>query len=105
MKVAVLATDGVEQVELDRPWQALEEAGAEPELVSLEGDPATVGDQLAGDPHGVVHPRSRHVPAGDGAAQQAAQLGSGPHGHVGNRSAPGCAPSWPRVAAAPWQEN
>ena len=28
MKVAVLATDGVEQVELDRPWQALEEAGA-----------------------------------------------------------------------------
>jgi protease I len=36
MKVAVLATDGVEQVELDRPWQALEEAGAEPELVSFE---------------------------------------------------------------------
>jgi protease I len=36
MKVAVLATDGVEQVELDRPWQALEEAGAQPELVSLE---------------------------------------------------------------------
>ncbi|SNR96407.1 protease I [Geodermatophilus pulveris] len=35
MKVAVLATDGVEQVELDRPWQALEEAGAEPVLVSL----------------------------------------------------------------------
>ena len=28
MKVAVLATDGVEQVKLDRPWQALEEAGA-----------------------------------------------------------------------------
>jgi protease I len=37
MRVAVLATDGVEQVELDRPWQALEEAGAEPELVSFEG--------------------------------------------------------------------
>jgi protease I len=35
MRVAVVATDGVEQVELDRPWQALEEAGAEPELVSL----------------------------------------------------------------------
>ena len=34
--MAVLATDGVEQVELDRPWQALEEAGAEPELVSFE---------------------------------------------------------------------
>jgi protease I len=36
MKVAVLATDGVELVELERPWQALEEAGAEPDLVSLE---------------------------------------------------------------------
>jgi protease I len=40
MKVAVLATDGVEQVELERPWQALEEAGAEPVLVSLE--PGTI---------------------------------------------------------------
>src|SRR3712207_2082879 len=37
MTVAVLATDGVEQVELERPWQALEEAGTEPVLVSLEG--------------------------------------------------------------------
>jgi protease I len=36
MKVAILATDGVEQVELERPWQALEEAGAEPVLVSLD---------------------------------------------------------------------
>jgi len=36
MKVAVVATDGVEQVELERPWQALEEAGAEPVLVSLD---------------------------------------------------------------------
>jgi protease I len=41
MKVAVLATDGVEQVELDRPWQALEEAGAEPELVSLDAGSIT----------------------------------------------------------------
>ncbi len=41
MKVAVLATDGVEQVELDRPWQALEEAGAQPELVSLEAGEIT----------------------------------------------------------------
>jgi len=36
MTVAVVATDGVEQVELERPWQALEEAGAEPVLVSLD---------------------------------------------------------------------
>ena len=46
MKVAVLATDGVEQVELDRPWQALEEAGAEPELVSLEGGRITAYDHI-----------------------------------------------------------
>ena len=46
MKVAVLATDGVEQVELDRPWQALEEAGAEPELVSLEGGSITAYDHI-----------------------------------------------------------
>ncbi|MGY1732255.1 type 1 glutamine amidotransferase domain-containing protein [Geodermatophilus sp. SYSU D01045] len=42
MKVAVLATDGVEQVELERPWQALEDAGAEPELVSLDGGSITM---------------------------------------------------------------
>jgi protease I len=34
-KVAFLATDGVEQVELDRPWEAVVEAGGTPELVSL----------------------------------------------------------------------
>lgn len=35
-KVAVLATDGVEQVELTAPWQALKEAQAEVMLVSLK---------------------------------------------------------------------
>lgn len=35
-RIAFLATDGVEQVELDRPWQAVEQAGARPELVSLD---------------------------------------------------------------------
>jgi protease I len=35
-RVAFLATDGVEQVELDQPWQAIEKAGGQPELVSLE---------------------------------------------------------------------
>jgi protease I len=47
MSVAVLATNGVEQVELDRPWQALEEAGAEPALVSLEGGTITAYDHIA----------------------------------------------------------
>ena len=35
-RVAFLATDGVEQVELDQPWKAVTEAGGRPELVSLE---------------------------------------------------------------------
>jgi len=35
-KVAVLATDGVEQVELTAPWQALKEAQADVILVSLK---------------------------------------------------------------------
>jgi protease I len=35
-KIAFIATDGVEQVELEDPWQALEDAGAETELISLE---------------------------------------------------------------------
>lgn len=35
IKVAFLATDGVEQSELAEPWQALVDAGAEPHLLSL----------------------------------------------------------------------
>jgi protease I len=35
-KIAFLATDMFEQVELTGPWEALEDAGAELELVSLE---------------------------------------------------------------------
>jgi deglycase len=33
--IAFLATDGVEQVELTEPWEAVEQAGAEPVLVGL----------------------------------------------------------------------
>ena len=35
-RVAFLATDMVEQVELTEPWRAVEQAGGSPELVSLE---------------------------------------------------------------------
>lgn len=35
-KIAFLATEMVEQVELEKPWKAVEDAGGEPELVSLE---------------------------------------------------------------------
>src|SRR5918994_4756574 len=39
-RVAFLATEGVEQVELPEPWRAVEDAGGTPELISLE--PGTV---------------------------------------------------------------
>jgi protease I len=35
-RIAFLATDMVEQVELTEPWKAVEEAGGRPELISLE---------------------------------------------------------------------
>ncbi len=34
-RIAFLATDGVEQVELIEPWQAIEKAGGRPELLSI----------------------------------------------------------------------
>lgn len=35
-KVAFLATDGVEQVELTEPWKAVEKEGGRPELISIK---------------------------------------------------------------------
>jgi protease I len=35
-KVAFLATDGVEQIELSEPWKAVEDEGGTPTLISLE---------------------------------------------------------------------
>jgi protease I len=35
-RIAFLATEGVEQVELTDPWKAVEQAGGTPELISLE---------------------------------------------------------------------
>jgi deglycase len=35
-KIAFIATDMVEEVELTKPWQAVKEAGGEPELISME---------------------------------------------------------------------
>src|SRR6187551_719746 len=60
LKIAFLATDGVEQVELTEPWKAVEKAGGTPELISIseneiqgvnhmeKGDTFTV-DKLAKD--------------------------------------------------------
>jgi protease I len=35
-RIAFLATDGVEQIELTKPWEAIKGAGAEVELLSIE---------------------------------------------------------------------
>ena len=35
-KIAFVATEGVEQVELTEPWKAIEQAGATPELISMK---------------------------------------------------------------------
>ncbi len=71
-RIAFLATDGVEQIELTEPWKAVESAGAEPVLVAPEpgeilgmdhidkGDTfqvdETTGDVNAGDFDGLVLP-------------------------------------------------
>ncbi|HKG03990.1 MAG TPA: type 1 glutamine amidotransferase domain-containing protein [Conexibacter sp.] len=71
-RIAFLAADGVEQVELERPWAAVREAGADVDLVSVEdgevqafnhldkGDTfpvdRTVGDARAEDYDGLVLP-------------------------------------------------
>lgn len=46
-KVAFLAADGVEHSELTKPWKAVKDAGAEPELISLKsGSIKTVENEL-----------------------------------------------------------
>jgi protease I len=48
-KVAFLATDGVEQVELTEPWKSVEQEGGTPELVSLESGEIQGFDHLDKD--------------------------------------------------------
>jgi protease I len=45
-RIAVLATDGVEQVELDQPWQVLVDAGAQPQLIGLAAGTITAYDHI-----------------------------------------------------------
>jgi len=53
-RVAFLAADGVEQVELTRPWQAVTEAGATAELISLKpGEIQGVNGMDKADRHAV----------------------------------------------------
>lgn len=44
--VAFLATEGVERVELEQPWQAVEDAGGSPVLISLDTEPFPQLDHL-----------------------------------------------------------
>lgn len=71
-KIAFLVTDGFEQVELTKPWQAIEGAGATVELISLESGTIqgvnhdqkadtfdvdrTIDEVSADDYHGLVLP-------------------------------------------------
>jgi protease I len=48
-RVAFLATDGVEQVELTEPWKAVEQEGGTPELVSIESGEIQGFDHLDKD--------------------------------------------------------
>jgi protease I len=48
-KVAFVATDGVEQVELTEPWKAVENEGGTPELISIESGEIQGFDHLDKD--------------------------------------------------------
>ena len=64
-KVAFLATDGVEQVELTEPWKAVQQEGGTPELVSPKEDRIQAHQHLEkGDSFDVDRPVSE-VSAGD----------------------------------------
>ena len=46
-KVAFLvANEGVEQIELTSPWEAIEQAGGEPELIAPEAGPVQAFNHL-----------------------------------------------------------
>jgi protease I len=54
--IAFLATDGVEQVELTKPWEAVRDAGGTPELISLQdGDIQGFNHLDKGDTFSVDH--------------------------------------------------
>jgi protease I len=54
--IAFLATEGVEQVELTEPWQAVRDAGGTPELISLEAGAVQAFNHLdKGDTFQVDH--------------------------------------------------
>ena len=61
-KIAFLAADGVEQVELTEPWKAVEEAGGQPELLSIESGEIQAFNHLD---HGDTFPVDKEVAQAD----------------------------------------
>lgn len=61
-RIAFLATDGVEQVELAEPWKAVENAGGEPELLSIQGGKIQGFEHLD---QGELFPVDKHVSQAD----------------------------------------
>ena len=119
-KVAFLATDGFEQIELTEPWKAVEKAGGEPELVSLEtgeiqgfkhhdkadtfpvdkavkdADPSDYDGLVL--PGGVINPDALRMDAtGDGVREGV--LRAGQAGRAPSATAPGASsrPAWSRA--------
>lgn len=73
-RVAFLATDGVERVELVEPWKAVQDAGGRPELISPRPDRITSFDRL--DP-GETFPVDVEVAGADPDAYDALVLPGG----------------------------
>jgi protease I len=64
-RVAFLAADGVEQVELTEPWKAVEQEGGKPELVSLESGEIQGFDHLDKDKTFAVDRTAKEASADD----------------------------------------
>jgi protease I len=61
-RIAFLAADGVEQVELTEPWKAVEQAGGRPELISIESGEIQAFNHLD---HGETFPVDKVVADAD----------------------------------------
>ena len=64
-KVAFVATDGVEQVELTEPWKAVQNEGGTPELISIESGEIQGFDHLDKDQKFAVDRTVEHAKADD----------------------------------------
>ena len=61
-KIAFLAADGVEQIELTEPWKAVEQAGGQPELLSIDSGEIQGFNHLD---HGDTFPVDKEVAQAD----------------------------------------